>query len=64
MPASATPKRDFRWGRWALAGCAGWIALMVVIGAPEAILATPALGPITGWLVGGAFHRAAGFVSR
>ncbi len=64
MPATTSRKRDFQWGRWALIGCAGWIALMVVIGAPEGIVATPALGPITGWLVGGAFHRATGAFAR
>ncbi len=64
MPTTTAYKRDFRWGRWALIGCALWIVLVFAIGVPAAVLATPALGPITGWLVGGVAHLAAGAVPR
>jgi hypothetical protein len=56
--ATLADKRPFHWGFWALAGSAGWIVLMIALGAPTAILAVPALGPICGWVVGGVLHLA------
>jgi len=72
MPPSATgttaprvtAKRGFPWKRWLLIGCAGWVILMLAIGTPIGILLTPALGPITGWLVGGVIYLAVGLITR
>jgi nitrogen fixation protein FixH len=64
MPTTTARRREFQWGRWALVGCVLWIALVIAVGVPAAVLATPALGPITGWLVGGVVHLAAGAVPR
>ena len=50
--------------RWLLLGCVGWVVLMLVIGTPIGILLTPALGPITGWLVGGILYLIVGVVTR
>jgi hypothetical protein len=55
---------DFPWLLWTLIGCAGWVVLMVAIGEPIGLLATPVGGPIGGWLVGGAIYLLAGAVTR
>jgi hypothetical protein len=56
--------RGFPWLRWTLIGCAGWIVLMLVIGTPAGIIATPAAGPISGWLVGGLVFLISGAATR
>jgi hypothetical protein len=42
----------------------GWIILMIAIGAPVGIIATPAAGPISGWLVGGVVFLIGGVFTR
>lgn len=50
--------------RWTLIGCAGWIVLMIALGTPAGIIATPAAGPISGWLVGGLVFLVTGAATR
>ena len=64
MFRSAFAERGFPWKRWLLIGCAGWVVLMLAVGTPIGILLTPALGPITGWLVGGVIYLAVGLITR
>ncbi|HEX6229423.1 MAG TPA: hypothetical protein VFZ41_08205 [Solirubrobacterales bacterium] len=61
---SDAPKRGFPWLRWTLIGCAGWIVLMLAAGTPIGLLATPAAGPIGGWLVGGILYLVTGAATR
>jgi hypothetical protein len=61
LPASS---RGFPWLRWTLIGCVGWIVLMIAIGAPAGIIATPAAGPILGWLLGGIVFLITGAAGR
>jgi hypothetical protein len=56
--------REFPWLRWTLIGCAGWIVLMIALGTPIGIIATPAAGPIGGWLVGGTASLISGVITR
>ncbi|HEY7256570.1 MAG TPA: hypothetical protein VH476_07785 [Solirubrobacterales bacterium] len=56
--------KGFSWLRWTVIGCAGWIVLMIALGAPAGIIATPAAGPIFGWLTGGAIFLITGAVTR
>lgn len=51
---------DFAWGRWTLIGCAAWVVLMLSIGEPIGLIATPVGGPIGGWLVGGIVYLVTG----
>jgi hypothetical protein len=60
----ATGDRGAPWLRWMLLGCLGWIALMLTVGSPIGLLATPAAGPILGWLVGGALYLVSGILTR
>jgi hypothetical protein len=46
-------ERGFAWGRWALIGCIGWVALVIAAGVPMAILVTPVVGPLLGWIGAG-----------
>jgi hypothetical protein len=64
MPPHASEQGGAPWLRWALFGCVGWIVLMLTVGSPIGILATPAAGPILGWLVGGAIYLAGGALTR
>ena len=43
----------FSWRNWAAVGCVAWIVLVIAAGAPWAILFTPLIGPIFGWIGGG-----------
>jgi hypothetical protein len=63
MESGATG-RGFPWLLWTLIGCAGWIVLMVSLGTPIGLLATPAAGPIAGWLMGGIVYLVSGLVTR
>jgi hypothetical protein len=56
--------RGFPWLRWTLIGCAGWIVLMLALGTPVGVIATPAAGPISGWLVGGVVYLVTGVATR
>lgn len=45
--------RRFPWGLWALAGVIAWIVAMVLLGTPVYAILAPALGVLSGWIVGG-----------
>lgn len=53
-PSRKSSKRHgFSWKGWAVAGCVGWIVLVIAAGVPLGILLTPIFGPIMGWIAGG-----------
>ena len=63
MPAVSENGRGhgFHWLRWTLIGCAAWLVFMAVAGASfAAIFLMPVIGPLGGWLVGGALYLLAG----
>jgi hypothetical protein len=64
MPTTASHMTGFPWLRWLAIGCVGWVILMLATGTPIGILLTPALGPISGWLVGGALYLIVGVITR
>jgi hypothetical protein len=47
-----------------LFGCVGWIVLMLATGSTIGLLVTPAVGPILGWLLGGAQYLLVGVLTR
>ena len=47
-----------------LLGCLGWIVLMLTVGSTIGLLATPAAGPILGWLLGGVQYLVVGVLTR
>jgi hypothetical protein len=49
--------RGFHWRRWTVIGCLAWIALVLIGGGSTiGLIFTPVIGPIGGWLVGGALY--------
>jgi len=60
----ASSNREIPWLRWMLLGCLGWIVLMLTVGSPIGLLATPAAGPILGWLLGGIQYLVVGILIR
>ena len=64
MVPQTTSDRGVPWLRWMALGCIGWIVLMLTVGSPIGLLATPAAGPILGWLLGGVQYLVVGIVTR
>jgi hypothetical protein len=62
--SQASSNREIPWLRWVLLGCLGWIVLMLTVGSTIGLLATPAAGPILGWLLGGFQYLVVGIVTR
>ncbi|HET6569868.1 MAG TPA: hypothetical protein VFG58_00055 [Solirubrobacterales bacterium] len=62
--SQASSNREIPWLRWMLLGCIGWIALMLTVGSTIGLLATPAAGPILGWLLGGLQYLLVGVLTR
>lgn len=54
-------RRGFHWLRWTVIGCVAWLVVMAVTGASfAAIFLMPVVGPLGGWLVGGALYLVTG----
>jgi hypothetical protein len=51
--ATATTKKRFPFGLWALIGAIGWLVAMVALGVPILAILAPVAGVISGWIVGG-----------
>ncbi len=64
MVSQTRSNRGVPWLRWMLLGCLGWIVLMLTVGSTIGLLATPAAGPILGWLLGGAQYLVVGVLTR
>ena len=65
VPPDHERQRGFNWLRWTAIGCTAWLVIMIATGAPfAAIFLIPVIGPLGGWLVGGAFYLLAGAMGR
>jgi hypothetical protein len=54
--------REFSLLRSALIGCVAWVAIALLTGGSAvALILTPVIGPLGGWLLGGALYLIWGF---
>ncbi len=52
---------SINWLRWTGVGCLLWVAFVILTGASTiALILTPVIGPISGWLLGGAIYLLGG----
>lgn len=53
------------WLRWTIIGCLAWIAIVLIVGMSSiALILTPVIGPLGGWLVGGVLYLLGGAFER